>query len=452
MVSSNTPISMRRVISTWWPLAASGLLMTAEPPVISAVIARLANPEISLASYGGVVWPLSVLIEAPILMLLAASVALSKDLVSYKKIYRYMMVICAFLTTVHVLVAFTPLFDGVVRGLMHVPEEILVPTRIGLMIMTPWTWAIGYRRFNQGALIRFGYSKAVGFGTMLRLTTLCLGLAVGYWIGRLPGIVVACVAENAATVLEAIYIGLMIRPVIKNELRLAAPAAEPVTLHSFIAFYAPLAMTSVLLCLIRPVGSAAIGRMPGALVSLALWSVVNGFVSMLGSTGGAYNEVVVALLDQPGSSANLLRFTAWLGGLTTLFLFLVAVTPLSDIWFGQISALPAYLTGIARTGLWIGLPVPLLTAFASMFQGSILHGKRTRGITEAVGLSLTINMVVLFIGVAAHAFLGLYVGMAAMVLSAFIQTTWLWHRSRAVIRGVQARDRVPGAEVAFRRD
>ncbi len=37
------------------------------------------------------------------------------------------------------------------------------------MIMTPWTWAIAYRRFQQGA-IRFGKTSAVGIGTAVRLT------------------------------------------------------------------------------------------------------------------------------------------------------------------------------------------------------------------------------------------------------------------------------------------
>jgi len=385
-------------------------------------------------------------------MLLAASVALSKDWVSYKNIFRYMMVLSAFLTALHVLVAFTPLFDMIVRGLLHAPEEIIAPTRLGMMIMTPFTWEVAYRRFNQGVLIRFGYSKAVGLGTLIRLGTLGLCLAVGYWIGSLPGIVVACVAEIVATGLEAVYAGLIIRPVIKNELRLVPAVREPVTLPSFLVFYSPLAMTSILACLIRPFGSAAIGRMPEALMSLALWSVVNGFVAMLGSIGSAYNEVVVALLDEPGSSANLLRFTARLGGLTTLFLFLVAVSPLSDFWFGQVSALPAYLVGFARIGLWIGLPVPLLTAFSSMFQGAILHGKHTRGITEAVILSLAVNVIALIIGVAAHSLLGLYVGMAAMALSTLIQTIWLWHRSRPVIRSTKVRDIRYSAEIAYTRE
>ena len=57
--------------------------------------------------------------------------------------------------------------------------------------MTPWTWAIAYRRFNQGVMIRFGHSRAVGTGTVVRLTAEVTVLLGTYLSGRVPGIVVA---------------------------------------------------------------------------------------------------------------------------------------------------------------------------------------------------------------------------------------------------------------------
>ena len=77
------PLTLARIARVWWPLAASWLLMGAELPALSAVIARLPHPEINLAAYGGVVFPLALIIESPIIMLLAASTALCKDWASY---------------------------------------------------------------------------------------------------------------------------------------------------------------------------------------------------------------------------------------------------------------------------------------------------------------------------------------------------------------------------------
>ena len=70
---------MRTVFATWWPLAVSWLLMGLELPAISAGLARLPDPKIHLAAYGGVVFPIALMIESPIVMLLTASTAVSKE-------------------------------------------------------------------------------------------------------------------------------------------------------------------------------------------------------------------------------------------------------------------------------------------------------------------------------------------------------------------------------------
>lgn len=123
--------------------------MAVEIPALSAIIARLPDARVNLAAYGGIIFPLALIIEAPIIMLLAASVALSKDWAAFLKIRRFMMVTSAILTGLHILVAFTPLYDLVAGQVMRVPPEIIEPGRLGLQLMTPWTWAIAYRQTHS---------------------------------------------------------------------------------------------------------------------------------------------------------------------------------------------------------------------------------------------------------------------------------------------------------------
>ena len=430
---------MRRIVQTWWPLAVSWLLMAVELPALSAVVARLADPEINLAAYGGVVFPVSLIIESPIIMLLSASTALSKDWDSYLKLNRFMMRAGALLTALHVLVAFTPLYYVVVVGLIGAPTEIIEPARMGLMIMTPWTWSIAYRRFNQGVLIRFGHSRAVGFGTLVRLSADGLVLAIGYLTGVIPGILVAASAVTTGVVSEAIYAGLRVRPVLRDQLRQTAPIEPPLTFRTFLDFYAPLAMTSLLNLLVQPIGSAALSRMPDALESLAVWPVVSGLVFMPRSLGFAYNEVVVAMLDEPRAVYNLRRFTALLATLTTALLLIIAATPLAGLWFGRVSALPPPLATLAHWGLWIALPIPGLTVLQSWYQGTLVHSRRTRDIAEAMAIFLLTTIAILWAGVAWGQVAGSYIGLVAFGTSLLMQNAWLWQRSRPDMQAVQAR-------------
>lgn len=414
--------------------------MALELPAISAVMARLANPKIHLAAYGGIVFPVALIIEAPIIMLLAASTALSKDWASYRKMRRFMMIAGASLTALHALLAFTPLYTLLTERILGSPPEIIQPARTGLMIMLPWTWSIAYRRFNQGVLIRFDHSGTVGIGTLVRLSADGVVLSLGYLIGDIPGIVVATSAVAAGVICEAIYVGIRVQPVLHNQLKPSPRVSPPLNRHSFLSFYTPLALTSLMTLLSQPLISAALSRMPRAIDSLAIWPIISGLLFILRSPGVAYNEVVVALLDKPRSTAQLVRFALILAFSTTGLLFLLVVTPLSEFWLRHISALDPDLTRLAERSLWFGVLVPGANALQSWFQGAIMHAKNTRGIPEAVGVFLLVTTMIYGGGIATGTIPGIMIGTAGFSLGMAAQAGWLGFRSRTAIQAAKQRD------------
>lgn len=433
-------LALREVLLTWWPLAASWLLMATELPLVSAVMSRLPQPELSLAAWGGVVFPLSLIIESPIIMLLAASTALSKDPAGYGRLRRFMMRTSGVLTVLHVLLAFTPLFDVVAGDIIGVPAQVLEPARKGLRLMTPWTWAIGFRRFHQGVLIRYGHSESVGIGTAIRLTTDAAVLGLGLVHGGFPGIAVAGTAVAAGVAAEALYAGLRARPVILDRGLGRAKEGELMSTADLLQFYLPLALTSLLVLLTQPIGSAALSRMPRALESLAVWPVISGLVFMTRSLGVAYNEVVVALLDRPGTLRSLRRFTVFLVLGTTALLLLIAATPLSSLWFGRVSGLPPHLEQLGVAALFYALPMPGLVVMHSWYQGVLVNRRLTRGITESVGLSLLATAGVLVIGIIQARTPGLVIAWIAFDVGAVTQLAWLWLRTRGPRRELEAEE------------
>ncbi len=419
----------RRIFATWWPLAASWELMALELPMVSAVVARLADPATHLAAYGGVVFPLALIIESPIIMLLAASTALSRDFATYLKVRRYMYVASAALTALHVLVAFTPLFDFVVEHVLGTPPLIREPARIGLQVMTPWTAAIAYRRFHQGVLIRFGHSRAVGLGTVVRLCTNVSMLTLGFLAG-LPGIVVATSAVASGVVSEAAYTAWRVRPVLVD-LRQEPARESAITLGSFLRFYTPLAMTSLMMLLMEPIGAAALGRMPQALGCLAVWPVLFGLVWMSEALGEGYQEVVVALIERPGGYLALRRFARVLALATVLPLLVIAAVPfVATFWFEGFTALPPELARLARVSLWFALPMPVMAVARSLFQGVLVHHHETRGIPESVALFLVVAVAISVVGVVVGDVAGLFFVVPAMSTGMAAQAAWLAVRSR----------------------
>jgi hypothetical protein len=427
-------VTTRDVFTAWWPLATSWLLMGFELPVVSAVMARLPSPTISLAAYGGVVFPLALLIESPIVMLLSASTALSKDLRSHELVGRFMWTAGLGFTLLHALVAFTPLFDIVVGRILGAPEETWAPARLGLMIMAPWTISIAFRRYSQGLLIRFGRSKLVGAGTAVRLGSMILVLLAGSLYGRLPGIAVGAAGVVAGVVAEAIFAGFCARSIERNILRHVPEITPPLTQRRFLAFYVPLMLSPTIAFLAMPLTSAAISRMPRALESLAVLPALTGLVFTLRSVGFALNEVVVSLLERPHARPALTRFTFVLAASTSGLLLVLALTPLGRIWFTQVAGLPPNLVGLAVVGLALSIPMPGLSALQSLYQGTLVHAHKTRGVTESVAVLLLAALLALSVGVAWGRITGLYVGIAGFVLGNAAQALWVMLRAKQVRR------------------
>lgn len=212
-----TPLTMRRITQTWWPLAAGWFLMTVEIPFVSAVIARHPDPQINLASWG-LVFSIALILASPAMMLLSASTALSRDWPNYRIVERYMWIITLILTALHALLAFTPLFDYLVVGVLAAPPEIIEPARLGLIIMLPYIAGLAYRRFNYGVLIRLNHTRSVTLGAAVRLITDVAVVGILYLLDVQTGVIIATVTFTTGILAEAIYSGLRLRPVL-NELR-----------------------------------------------------------------------------------------------------------------------------------------------------------------------------------------------------------------------------------------
>ena len=443
---ARSPLTMRDVLLGWAPLAGSWLLMGVELPAVSAVMARLPHATVSLAAYGGVVFPMSLLIESPILMLLTASTALARDMASYRVVRRFMFVAAGLLTTLHAALAFTPLFDVVAGTLIGVPEPVREPARMGLRIMLPWTLSIAYRRTQQGVLIRFDRSRAVTWGTMVRLGTLATVLTLGSWHGGLPGIVVGTSAVASGVVAEALFARFSVGPVRRGALA-SAPAVEPpLTMPAFVRFYTPLALTPLINFISMPLSAAAMSRMPNALESLAAWPVLSGSTFSIRSLGFAYNEVVVSQLDRARSVPALRRFAWGLSLLVTGILLAGAATPLGGWWFERGSALPHGLAVMARQALWFLVPMGAVSVWQSFHQGALVHVHRTRAITESMGVLLAASATVLAVGVAWNSIPGLYLAALSLTAGGVAQIAWLAWRSGPAFATVLARDPERGAQ------
>ena len=452
-MSATPSLSTQGILKTWWPLALSWFMLTVEQPILAAFVARSFEPKVQLAAWG-LAFSLVLVLGAPSISMLAASTALSRDRESYRRGRGYMLWLCVALTAAHLLLAFTPLFDFVVLRLIAPPPEIVEPVRSAVRVMLPFIPSLAIRRFQYGVLIRCDQTRAVTVGTLLRLV---LEVAVAFalfWLPGWDGLIIATTSLTVGVVFEATYATIRVRPVIRNNLLSVLPGERPLTANRFMRFYLPLVLTTLMQILLQPLVSASLSRMPDSLGSLALWPVLYGVLIMTNSAAIAYVEAVIVLLDRPGSIEALQRFTWQLGLTLAAVPLLLAVTPLGNLLFAGVTALPPELLQQARVALWLMIPLPALTALSSWFQGVLINGQRTRSITEAVSLSVTTMTVLLTLGslwggqpcadeTGRGSLLcgvpGAYIALIAFSAGSTVRNVWLWRRTQRIYLGIRLR-------------
>ncbi|MBP1627645.1 MAG: hypothetical protein H6Q00_2120 [Holophagaceae bacterium] len=388
-------MKMGRIFRTWAPMEAAWLLMAVEGPFISAVIARLTDATLNLAAFG-VSFPLAMLFESPIILIMSASTALVEDRDSYAKLKRFTWALNALITLAMLIFVLPPVFVAVTRGLMGLPESVTSLAHGACILLLPWPAAIGYRRFYQGLLIRKGLTHRVAFGTALRLgsmggTALLLAAFTGW-----PGAWVGAGALSTGVCLEAAASRFWARDCVR-ELKQREPGGQLLSYRSIASFYLPLALFSMLNLGVNPLISFFLGHSYRALESLAVMPVVNVFIFMFSTVGLTLQEVAIPVMGSGAEArATLRRFAALTALTVSCILALVAFTPLSRFWLQGVAGLSPALASLAVLPVAILFLLPALTVLASYQRASLVVSRQTRPITWATALEVgTIALVLL---------------------------------------------------------
>jgi len=417
-------LTQRYIFRFWLPLALMWLLMAVEQPILAGVIARMDEPVQALAAFG-ITFSLALLFESPILMLLTASTALARGKQSYGQLLRFTTLLSVVLTVLHLAFAITPAFSWFVGEVVGAPAELVEPARLAFLFMFPWTAAVAYRRLWQGVMIRYGKTDQVGLTTVIRLASTAVVAMAGLYWGFVPGAALAALALAVGTIAAAIAAYIWTRPILRGPLSQLEPASDQISMRYLLDFYIPLALTMFINFIGRPLLTLGLSRSILALESLALWPVLLSLAFVFRSVGFAYQEVVVALTDNEQSFLALRRFALTMGAVTSALLILLAVTPLNDLWYGRISGLMPELVALSRIPTLLIALTPAMAVVIHWQRGVLVNARRTRPITVAVALNVTVLIGAMWIGLQFWPVAGVTIAAAAYLLSFLIETGFL---------------------------
>jgi len=440
-----TPLTYRRIAHFWSPLAATWLMMAVEGPLLSSIIARMADPTFNLAAYG-VALPFAMVIESPIIMMLTASNALVRSRESYRKLRRFLFALNTLLTLSVLVLVIPQVFELIAGRLMGLPREVVFLSHRSVLILLPWPAAIGYRRFFQGILVSHNMTRRVAYGTLLRVSSMAacgVGLALSGW--KIPGAWVGAISLSVGVTCEAIASRFMAWSLVQRIK--ATPRQEgepPMTLSSLLDFYLPLAMTSLLGIATSPITTFFLGHSRRAVESLAVAPVLISLLFIFRSGGMAYQEVGVALLGEGNKNYPRLKtFAIFLGGFSLLGLTLLTATPLSSLWFRKIVGLSPSLAAFALTPARIMTPLAALEVLISLQRSLLINRRKTRAITVATAIEVTTLALIMAVLIGFSPVPGAIVSAIALLSGRVLANLFLFFRTRASLPGQNKPDSPP---------
>ncbi len=383
------------------PLAMSWIFMASESPINVAVLSRLPDPKINTAAFA-VLIGLALWFESPVIDLLSTSTTLTKDRRSYAAISKFSITLMFLASGVHALVALSPLYWLVTRQIVGVPQEVAEHARVGMIIMIPWSASIGWRRYLQGILIRFGQTRLVGLGTAVRISTISATASLLFFFSPLSGMEIAAIALVSAVFAEALFAHWATRGVIARHLHEPAEDAPEIDAKKLTHFHFPLTITTMVNLSTPLLISAALSHSPGPVLALASYQVAQTLLWLHRTAVFALPEVVITLYRDAASAWVLRRFSIGVGLTTSGLLLFCWLTGLDRLFFARLLGAQEDVVALAHIAFLAAAATPFLGALQSYVRGMLTAHHLTVARLYAVGVGVLALVVGLILGIVAQ--------------------------------------------------
>jgi hypothetical protein len=138
-------------------------------------------------------------------------------------------------------------------------------------------------------------------------------------------------------------------------------------------------------------------------------------------------EITVSQARRPESQGSLRRF-AWIVGIVSSgATALIVFTPAMDLYLKNVIKAPPDLWVLVRTGVGIGVPLPLITALGSWARGLLVAIGRSQAVYHGMVVNIASHGALLVIGVWLK-LPGMWVAAGSFTLAAVVEFAYLMRR------------------------
>ncbi len=376
-------VSVTRYSTFFWPLALNSVAMQLESQFQNGVLARFPDGTSELATFALASSSFQ-LVNAFLIFVPQTVTVLAASRQSRAACLRYLLAVSIALTLPLAGLAFLPAGTALLARLLGMPAEVLPSVGRYLRWMTPLIGVNALRQYCTGLLIRNERTRAVTALNVVHLGALLLVLFAGrawQWtaIGTLAG---ATVFSNLLHLVLIAWISLGMRPP-RTGVRADRPG-PPLTFPAFLRFFWPVAFTSGMFALSRPITYAFINRTVSAVAVVAALRLAFDLaiffqnpVNQLRHLYTTYGEA-----DPQGVRRFSLRVSLWL----TLAMASIAFSPLGGFVFENVLGGTPEVGARAMGALRVMCLGPLVLTVRNLQHGHMMVTRRTGGMAAGAAL------------------------------------------------------------------
>jgi hypothetical protein len=425
-------ITKKKIFKLWLPLAVMWVVMALESPMITSAISRLPDAINQLGAFG-FSFALALLIEGPVIQMLSAGTAVTSSKASYQKLLSIQRFISIVTMSIHIILSITPVFKFLALNLMNLPPELLTPAHRAFVVLIPWAPTIGYRRLWQGVMIKHGRSKYVPIVMYIRIGLAAIVLGLGLIFKPFDGALLGGITLSLGVISGMISAYIFAKPCLDA---LPETSNKDINTKQMIAFYVPLAITSIISLGVRPLLNIGIIRGTFPVDSLALWPILLAYIFLYTSICQSLQEIIIAEYSSENLKVIKSFVTTVAIVMMSFYLIVYLVQPLWKLWFVNISNTPQETLKYLPIALALFIVMPFVSAKISWFRAILVAERKTTSLTYAVFVNVGTLLLVIYVLPVFVKIPGIYLASIAYLASYVFESLFLFYRSRKLKIGI----------------
>lgn len=367
------------LLKFYLPLAASSMLMMVTHSIVSGAVARTLYPTIALAAYSAS-YSVAQVFESPCYGLNRMCLTFTRGKKSHRKAAQVALMILGVLISMLAIISWTPLARMILIDVLGVSEEVYSMAVPSMRMFILWPVASSVRSIFQTPIVMKKRTVWLTINMVARVLIMFLAAAIlpGMWPVGPVGAAILMLGLGTEAFLAFVVSKKGIEP-LEDE----GPDELIPTTPVILKFALPLTIASSVQTLGRPIITAALSRTVNPEVTLAGYQVATSFSFIFAAlTYNIYHMVIIFVKDS-ASFKQIRRFSAALGTIALVCLWISSVPQMGTWIFGSVIKTPPEVIPEALKTLAFIAMMPFMAAFAEFYGGILMLNQQTVWVTAA---------------------------------------------------------------------